>query len=307
MSTRMVMSIAFVLAVVLGMLLYIINDTRRADSSNQDVIAHNMEKGQELFGANCSQCHGPLGEGAIGPALNRASWHPGNKDFDLNATTDFLKKVLTRGQYSPQPGIAMPAWSRDFGGAFTDEQIDQVITFIIYGDWESLQSILPHTANPNYLADLPANNTMKAKFPDAAAKTPEGEKQKAALAVDLGDMKKLIMGKGCLNCHALGSAGTTLGPNLTEVGSRRSRDWLYKWIEDPSKVDASNRGPNVLPWFQQYAVPRSDYWPMNPTWMPTITMTVDERNKIVDYLAGMLSPPSKLQQAGAPPTATPTK
>jgi hypothetical protein len=46
---------------------------------------------------------------------------------------------------------------------------------------------------------------------------------------------------------------------------------------------------------------------MNPTWMPTITMTVDERNKIVDYLSGMLSPPSKLQQAGAPPTATPTK
>jgi cbb3-type cytochrome oxidase cytochrome c subunit len=88
-----------------------------------------------------------------------------------------------------------------------------------------------------------------------------------------------------MNCHALGSAGTTLGPNLTEVGSRRTSQWMYDWIKDPSAVAASNRGPNVQPWFK--IENRTDFWPMQPTFMPTIKMTDQERQTIVDYLTGL--------------------
>ncbi|NWJ44555.1 MAG: cytochrome c [Chloroflexi bacterium] len=306
MSTRMVMSIAFALAVVLGMLLYILNDNSRASLTTISNRDEEILKGAQLFAANCSQCHGPKGEGAIGPALNRPSWKPGDKNFDFNSTYDFINKAMTRGQFSPQPGIAMPAWSRNFGGPLTDEQIDFIITYIIYGNWDDVLQVLTYTQNPNFSADLPANAAQKAKYPDADKTTPAGVQQKAALDAELASTKKLIMQKGCLNCHAIGSAGTTLAPNLTEVGSRRTRDWLYTWIEDPTKVPDSNRGPNVQPWFSQYSTARTEFWPMQPTWMPAIQMTVDERNTIVDYISELKRAPvtvKALDQA----TPTPTK
>jgi mono/diheme cytochrome c family protein len=287
----MVMSIAFALAVVLGMTLYILNDNNRATQTAQTKTDEAAHKGAQLYAANCSQCHGPLGEGGVGPALNRPNWHPGNKDFDLNATTDFLTKVLVRGQASPQPGISMPAWSRQYGGALTDEQIEFLVAFIIHGEWEEVLKVLPYTQSPNYEAELPPNSVQKAKYPDFEKNTSQGQEQKKQLNAELSSMKKLILDKACLNCHAIGSAGTTLGPNLSEVGSRRTRDWLYKWIEDPAKVPGTDRGPNVKPWFDMYSTPRTEFWPMNPSWMPAVPMTAEERNRITDYLANLKLPP----------------
>jgi hypothetical protein len=114
---------------------------------------------------------------------------------------------------------------------------------------------------------------------------------------NLSGLKQLIQLKGCMNCHALGSAGTTLGPALTEVGSRRDAQWLKDWITDPSKVKAENRGPNVMPWFQ--GDNRTEFWPMQTTFMPTIPMTDDERQKIVDYLSNLKTTAVVLPQASS--------
>lgn len=307
MSTRMIMSIAFIASVVLGMLVYILLDNNRATGADLRIIEKKADTGAKLFGANCSQCHGPLGEGAIGPAINRVVWRGDDPKNDNNATHDFLLKVLRRGQASPQPGaVSMPAWSKDFGGAFDDEQIEDVILFLMYGRWDTT---LSYASTPNYLAELPPNDTLNKKYPNAL----KDNQQKVALDAELKDMKGLLQSKGCVNCHAFGSLGSSLGPNLTEVGSRRSAEWLYRWIEDPSKVPASERGPNLQPWFSLYAQPRADFWPMNPTWMPTIEMTMAERQKIVDYIFGLKAASQSKQQqvlqASTPiplPSATPT-
>jgi mono/diheme cytochrome c family protein len=313
----MIISISFVLAVVLGMLVYILNDTTRGSNAGNTEIEAKAKQGANLFGQNCSQCHGPKGEGAIGPALVRPEWRADVAGFDVNSASNVIRTVVTRGQYSPQPGIQMPAWSKDFGGPFNDQQIEDVITFIMYGNWDEP---LEYTSSPNYVADLPANSAqldqypdqfsdkLKAKYPNAAtdkaqadALKAEGTKNSEQLRLILGNnkpgetlngLKQLIQTKGCLNCHALGSAGSTLGPTLTNVGSRRTADWLYKWIQDPSKVEGTQRGPNLSPWFEQDN--RTKFWPMNPTFMPTIQMTDEERQKIVDYLKDLKVPAVKV-------------
>lgn len=343
MSTRMVLSIAFVLFVVLGMLVYIINDNRRADTTTANVIEKEAHEGADLFGQNCAQCHGPKGEGAIGPALDRKEWHAENPQFDKASVETLLKNVLHRGQHSPQPGIQMPAWHKDFGGPFNDQQIEDVITFITHGKWDDP---LKYTQSPNFLAEIPANEEQKKQYPStvaeilqlrqpqtygdgvnatpqqrealsAAAKREEdskgqlfqqAQKNKEDLRVLLGNrdpnkpgeklsgLKQLFQLKGCLNCHAMGSAGTTLGPNLTEVGSRRTAEWLDEWIKNPAAVPAENRGPNIQPWFKENK--RTEYWPMGPTFMPAVPMTDQERRTIVNYLAGLkVAPVAAPQQA----------
>ena len=39
--------------------------------------------------------------------------------------------------------------------------------------------------------------------------------------------------EGCLSCHELFGNGTTYGPALDGVGSRRGRDWLRDYLRDP--------------------------------------------------------------------------
>jgi mono/diheme cytochrome c family protein len=286
----MLISISFVLAVVLGMLIYIINDPARSKGATLNDVQNDAAAGAALFGANCSQCHGPKGEGGVGPALNRPEWRADNPNFDANGVYNVISAVLIKGQYSPQPGIQMPAWSRTNGGPFTDQQLDSVITFIETGDWNST---LSYTASPNYIADLPLNDAMKVKYPlYGKTDSADAKKQTDDANAELATIRKLLQTKGCINCHAFGSAGSTLGPNLTEVGSRRTADWLTTWIKDPSAVVGTNRGPNLLPWFT--GDNRTAYWPMNPTFMPTIQMTDQERQTIVNYLKDLTHPQPKV-------------
>ena len=39
--------------------------------------------------------------------------------------------------------------------------------------------------------------------------------------------------EGCLSCHELFGNGTTYGPRLDGVGSRRDRSWLTEYLRSP--------------------------------------------------------------------------
>src|ERR1700674_1700496 len=71
-----------------------------------------IARGEKLFADNCAACHGKLGEGDMGPALN-------SKNF-LNTTDDGVIFSLVG---SGVPGTGMPSWGQVHGGPFTDEQI----------------------------------------------------------------------------------------------------------------------------------------------------------------------------------------
>jgi len=89
-------------------------DATRAQDSSYTAI------GKQLFSANCAQCHGAAATGGgSAPTLN-------SRQF-LKGTTDDQIFALVSGGVS---GTEMPAWSLDYGGTFTDEQVRQVIVYL---------------------------------------------------------------------------------------------------------------------------------------------------------------------------------
>lgn len=48
--------------------------------------------------------------------------------------------------------------------------------------------------------------------------------------------EKVITKRACNICHSFNGAGGLVGPDLTQVGIRRTEEWLFRWLEDPSAV-----------------------------------------------------------------------
>ena len=112
-----------------------------AEASAQTVT--DVERGYNLFEANCARCHGPnglgpdepdaaaktaLGQGYIGPRLNA------QEKLFAHLNEQYLRNILTvGGRYAcGNPNSAMPVWS-DKGnppGPLNYRQIDELIAFL---------------------------------------------------------------------------------------------------------------------------------------------------------------------------------
>lgn len=46
---------------------------------------------------------------------------------------------------------------------------------------------------------------------------------------------KLFDASNCRNCHSINHQGSEVGPDLTQVGVRRSRDWLVEFVAAPQQ------------------------------------------------------------------------
>lgn len=59
--------------------------------------------------------------------------------------------------------------------------------------------------------------------------------QLSAQAGDAAKGKALVESSGCLNCHRIGDTGSRMGPNLSEIGDRRTPDRLQSSILRPDE------------------------------------------------------------------------
>lgn len=82
-------------------------------------IAGDPNRGAKLYAENCEMCHGEKGEGRIGATLAHV-W-PGIRP-DLN-----IRNTIASGI----SGSLMPAWSRANGGPLVEEEIDDLVAFIL--------------------------------------------------------------------------------------------------------------------------------------------------------------------------------
>ena len=89
-----------------------------------------VERGYNLYQANCARCHGPEGEGTaggyIGPVLNDQA------KLLSHLTAQYLENVLTvGGRYvCGNPDSAMPVWANTNGGPLNYRQIEELIAFL---------------------------------------------------------------------------------------------------------------------------------------------------------------------------------
>jgi mono/diheme cytochrome c family protein len=111
--------IVFMVVLIGGFALYRVREpTLRADAARQQQVDY-RRIGRKLFATNCAQCHGRNGEGGDSPTLNAKEFLKGASDEQIH--------TLVAGGVS---GTAMPAWSIDFGGTLTDEQVRQIVTYM---------------------------------------------------------------------------------------------------------------------------------------------------------------------------------
>lgn len=50
---------------------------------------------------------------------------------------------------------------------------------------------------------------------------------------------------GCSNCHRISGIGGTSGPDLTNIGARQSKAWLFEFLKNPAKVRPGSAMPAV--------------------------------------------------------------
>jgi menaquinol-cytochrome c reductase cytochrome b/c subunit len=55
-----------------------------------------------------------------------------------------------------------------------------------------------------------------------------------ATAPQYEEGKEITASSGCLGCHKIGENGNTLGPNLTEIGSRLGKDAIARTLINPT-------------------------------------------------------------------------
>lgn len=75
-------------------------------------------RGAVLFDENCAVCHGQNGEGRVGARLAK-NWSSIRPDLTVRA-------IISQGV-----GQVMPSWSQAHGGPLTDDDIDDIVAFVL--------------------------------------------------------------------------------------------------------------------------------------------------------------------------------
>lgn len=115
--------LAFTAIILIAMGVYTVFESPRlveaADESGKEAVS----EGRKIYSEQCTACHGLQGEGGVGPALN--------SKVLLEKTVDSVLFSIIR---SGVPMTQMPAWSVEYGGPLTDQDIRHVVAFI--RSWE---------------------------------------------------------------------------------------------------------------------------------------------------------------------------
>lgn len=95
-----------------------------------------------------------------------------------------------------------------------------------------------------------------------AACGPKEKAEEKSVSRDVSPGKGYFVGFGCTRCHRVGPEGGDVGPDLTFVGFRKSREWIDQWLRNPPA------------------------WKKD-TIMPVFYLKVSIREALVDYLASL--------------------
>ena len=219
--------------------------TTMLSQAKEKQLDTSVEHGAESYASLCFDCHGKRGQGDVnvGLPLNRpdnkyrASCGPNGenengktcKQSDDDATRKFLADTITRGRSFAPPRYSMPAWGRSEGGQLNDEQINQLVSFIMYGNWDRVLQI----REEERLA-LEPNPPPPPKVPDP---------------VTAG---KQITQQNCVTCHSFQegvNSPLAAAPNLSKYGAQGplndqlkalkasgDQDWLKKWVSNAPSI-----------------------------------------------------------------------
>ena len=198
------LALTILLIVLTGV--YFITEPGRQKAAAEEFTRRASVIGAEHFLVTCAQCHGPQGEGLVGPALR-----------DTELKEDALIKTISRGR----PGTAMPAFASDEGGVFTLYQIRDIVEFIRHWNDDILEEERQRLLEEEVLTPTPPT-------PPPTTAGPEG----------LQFFQRLQCGA----CHTIEGVSTgQLAPELNHIGSvaaerqpgTSARDYIEESVLNP--------------------------------------------------------------------------
>jgi len=238
-------------------------------------LEHSIERGKNLYANFCFDCHGKQG---LGNGENGADGQPlpgkplntaANKQETLKADPaglrtreDFLRLTIARGKQNPPPSFSMPAWGASEGGPFNNEQVSQVVNFLMRGseaDWQDVITVRAHLEGSPSTEPDPGKPPAKPTGADAARTY-------------------------CATCHSFTVGAVSpipTAPSLGDYGVKGplndenklakasgDADWLFKWVSNAPKVK-----PGII----------------MPPWLNTEGGALDEATirSMVTYLEGL--------------------
>src|SRR4051794_8918980 len=74
MRDKVILGVTLSVVLLLTLLIYAAVDFQRTPAAKATAREESIEAGKVTFAQYCVQCHGPKGEGCIGPAVNRDVW-----------------------------------------------------------------------------------------------------------------------------------------------------------------------------------------------------------------------------------------
>lgn len=178
--------LALTLAVIVALGVYSRSESARLAHAAEEFTAERIARGGQIYVEQCTSCHGAQGEGGVGPALN-----------DRQVLKNTLDKVFFSVIRSGVPGTQMPAWSVEFGGPLTDEDIRDVVAYL--RAWEPTA---PEIQTEQFEPD-PARGAV-------------------------------LFASTCVVCHGEAGQGTETAPRLNDLERLQalSDDWYRGVIEN---------------------------------------------------------------------------
>jgi mono/diheme cytochrome c family protein len=136
-STNRVMwaGVILLLALAAAFPLYLLYEPASRQEARESQLASLVTEGESIWGFSCAACHGPAGGGDSAPALN-------SEQFLQSASNEQIQLLVSVGV----PGTAMSAFSQDFAGPMTSEQIKAVTAFL--RAWEDTAPDVPNWRDP---------------------------------------------------------------------------------------------------------------------------------------------------------------
>lgn len=258
-----------ILALIISMVILLfvgVTEEARMEAQTNSWEGRSIEKGAELFANNCSNCHGADGKGlpAVAPALN-------SKYFFTQRLSDvgwagslesYISLTLHAGRPSKvnsQWAQVMPTWGQEFGGPMRDDQIAQIVAYVL--NWE--ESALAQTNEEDPWQPFEGVDTGWAGVEDqgegaesTAAADAETEAEEAAPAPP----QELFVSLGCSGCHNLNEAQTDsnrgpIGPHLgnlyetagDKVPGLSAEEYVHQSIVVPNEYINEGYTAGIMP------------------------------------------------------------
>jgi mono/diheme cytochrome c family protein len=118
--------------------LYWMREPARVTDAQAAAAVAEFERGQELFVANCSLCHGQNAEGggAASTYDPADSWPAPDlttieKRYEGTPPATDIREYIEQTIHRGRPGTPMPAWGADYGGPLNDQQIEDIADWIL--------------------------------------------------------------------------------------------------------------------------------------------------------------------------------